>query len=96
MPHRISILGELTAWIAHELKQPLAAIVTNGHAAQRWLEANVRRRRGAPNEHAHRRRCALSGGQLLFGKLPSTRQCRLLNCSMERSCFSVPKSRGAT
>ena len=34
---RISVLGELTASIAHELNQPLAAIVTNGQAAQRWL-----------------------------------------------------------
>jgi predicted ATPase/signal transduction histidine kinase len=34
---RISMLGELTASIAHELKQPLAAIVTNGNAVQRWL-----------------------------------------------------------
>jgi C4-dicarboxylate-specific signal transduction histidine kinase len=34
---RISMLGELTASIAHELSQPLAAIVTNGEAAQRWL-----------------------------------------------------------
>lgn len=34
---RISMLGELTASIAHELKQPLAAIVTNGEAVQRWL-----------------------------------------------------------
>jgi len=38
---RISMLGELTASIAHELKQPLAAIVTNGHAAQRWLDRPV-------------------------------------------------------
>lgn len=34
---RISMLGELTASIAHELKQPLAAIVTHGQAVQRWL-----------------------------------------------------------
>jgi C4-dicarboxylate-specific signal transduction histidine kinase len=38
---RISVLGELTASIAHELKQPLAAIVTNGQAAQRWLDRPV-------------------------------------------------------
>jgi PAS domain S-box-containing protein len=34
---RISTLGELTASIAHEVNQPLAAIVTNGEAALRWL-----------------------------------------------------------
>lgn len=38
---RISMLGELAASIAHELKQPLAAIVTNGQAAQRWLDRPV-------------------------------------------------------
>jgi C4-dicarboxylate-specific signal transduction histidine kinase len=34
---RVTVLGELTASIAHELNQPLAAIVLNGNAAQRWL-----------------------------------------------------------
>jgi C4-dicarboxylate-specific signal transduction histidine kinase len=35
---RISMLGELTASIAHELKQPLAAICINGQAGLRWLD----------------------------------------------------------
>jgi C4-dicarboxylate-specific signal transduction histidine kinase len=35
---RISMLGELTASIAHELNQPLAAVKTSGEAAQRWLD----------------------------------------------------------
>ncbi len=34
---RVATLGELTASIAHEVNQPLAAIVTNGEAALRWL-----------------------------------------------------------
>jgi PAS domain S-box-containing protein len=34
---RVSTLGELTASIAHEVNQPLAAVVTNGEAALRWL-----------------------------------------------------------
>ncbi|MCY1017168.1 PAS domain-containing sensor histidine kinase [Pyxidicoccus sp. MSG2] len=34
---RLSMLGELTASIAHEVNQPLAAIVTNGAAGARWL-----------------------------------------------------------
>ncbi|MDF7776426.1 PAS domain S-box protein [Sphingomonas sp. AOB5] len=34
---RVSMLGELTASIAHEVNQPLAAIATSGSAAQRWL-----------------------------------------------------------
>jgi C4-dicarboxylate-specific signal transduction histidine kinase len=35
---RISTLGELATSIAHEVKQPLAAIVTNGETSLRWLE----------------------------------------------------------
>jgi len=34
---RVTAMGELAASIAHELNQPLAAIVTNGHASLRWL-----------------------------------------------------------
>ena len=34
---RISLLGEMTASIAHELNQPLSAIVSNANAAQRFL-----------------------------------------------------------
>lgn len=34
---RVTTLGELTASIAHELNQPLGAIVTNGHACLRLL-----------------------------------------------------------
>ncbi len=34
---RVSTLGELTASIAHEINQPLGAILTNGEAALLWL-----------------------------------------------------------
>ncbi|MCP3139412.1 PAS domain-containing sensor histidine kinase [Pyxidicoccus xibeiensis] len=34
---RLSMLGELTASIAHEVNQPLAAIAANGAAGARWL-----------------------------------------------------------
>ena len=36
---RVMTLGELTASIAHEVNQPLAAIVANGNACLRWLGA---------------------------------------------------------
>src|SRR5437762_5873072 len=36
---RVTTLGELTASIAHEVNQPLAAVVTNGNASLRWLAA---------------------------------------------------------
>ena len=35
---RVSMLGELTASIAHEVNQPLGAILTNGEATLRWLD----------------------------------------------------------
>lgn len=34
---RVTVLGELTASIAHELNQPLGAIAASGDAALRWL-----------------------------------------------------------
>lgn len=36
---RIATMGELTASIAHEINQPLTAVVTNGSACLRWLAA---------------------------------------------------------
>ena len=35
----IATVSELAASIAHEISQPLAALVANGHAIQRWLSA---------------------------------------------------------
>jgi C4-dicarboxylate-specific signal transduction histidine kinase len=50
---RISSLGELTASIAHEVNQPLAAITANGEAALRWLRRtppDIDRLRGLTEE----------------------------------------------
>jgi C4-dicarboxylate-specific signal transduction histidine kinase len=47
---RLTTLGELTASIAHEVNQPLAAIVTNSNACLRWLAtqpANLEKTRQA-------------------------------------------------
>ena len=38
---RLTTLGELTASIAHEVNQPLAAIVTNGDAGLLWLNREI-------------------------------------------------------
>ena len=35
---RVTTLGELTASIAHEVNQPLAAVVANAEACLRWLD----------------------------------------------------------
>jgi len=38
---RVATMGELTASIAHEVNQPLAAVITNGEACLRWLGRTV-------------------------------------------------------
>jgi PAS domain S-box-containing protein len=37
--NRVTTMGQLTASIAHEVNQPIAATVTNAQAALRWLDA---------------------------------------------------------
>ena len=37
--NRVATMGQLTASIAHEVKQPIAATATNAEAALRWLGA---------------------------------------------------------
>src|SRR6202022_3479478 len=46
---RVTTLGEMTASIAHEINQPLAAVVANAEACLRWLG------RGTPDLDAARR-----------------------------------------
>jgi PAS domain S-box-containing protein len=38
---RVTTLGELTASIAHEVNQPLAAVVANAEACVRWLDREI-------------------------------------------------------
>ena len=38
---RVTTLGELTASIAHEVNQPLAAVITSGNACLRWLDGQT-------------------------------------------------------
>jgi hypothetical protein len=37
---QVATVGELAASIAHEVNQPLAAVVANGHACLRWLSSS--------------------------------------------------------
>jgi C4-dicarboxylate-specific signal transduction histidine kinase len=37
---RVMSMGELVASIAHEISQPLTAVVTHGHACREWLSAS--------------------------------------------------------
>ena len=36
--YRLSLLGEVSGWFAHEISQPLAAIVAAGMSGRRWLD----------------------------------------------------------
>jgi C4-dicarboxylate-specific signal transduction histidine kinase len=47
--NRVTMMGELTASIAHEVNQPLAGVVANAEAGLRWLN------RGTPDLDAARR-----------------------------------------
>jgi PAS domain S-box-containing protein len=47
--NRVTTMGQLTASIAHEVNQPLAAVVANAEACLRWLD------RGTPDLNAARR-----------------------------------------
>ena len=38
--NRVSTMGELTASLAHEIKQPIGAVVTNAQACLRFLDRN--------------------------------------------------------
>jgi C4-dicarboxylate-specific signal transduction histidine kinase len=38
--NRVSMMGELSASVAHEVNQPLSGIVSNGSACLRWLAAD--------------------------------------------------------
>ena len=59
---RMTTLGELTAWIAHEVNQPLAGIVTNGTACLQWLAPEEPGfGRGAQLGRGHDQRCAAGG-----------------------------------
>jgi len=39
--NRVSVMGELTASIAHEVNQPLSGVVSNGSACLRWLAGDT-------------------------------------------------------
>ncbi len=76
---RVALLGELMASIAHEVTQPLAAVVASGDAGMRWL------RRAEPNvdeaiaafsimiAEARRAGDIVAGTRAMAAKAPGTR-----------------------
>ena len=75
--NRITTMGELSASIAHEVNQPIAATVTNAQAALRWLRAQppdldeVRASLGRIAEDGKRAGNVISGIRALINKVPS-------------------------
>jgi len=54
--NRVAVMGQLTASIAHEVNQPLAAIATSGDACRRWLTRdppNIEKARQAIDRIVH-------------------------------------------
>src|SRR5215468_6565370 len=38
--NRLATMGQLSAWIAHDVSQPLVSVMTSGNAGLRWLAAD--------------------------------------------------------
>ena len=74
--NRLTTMGQLTASIAHEVNQPIAAAVTNAYAALRWLRTSppdleeVRRSLGQIIESGRRAGDVIDGIRALIKKAP--------------------------
>jgi signal transduction histidine kinase len=77
---RVTTLGELTASIAHEINQPLTAIVGNASAGLRWLSGDspnldeAREAIGRIVRDGNRASDVISRMRALFKKAPMTRE----------------------
>ena len=74
--NRVTTMGEMSASIAHEVNQPIAATVTNAQAALRWLRAQppdldeVRASLSRIVEDGKRAGNVISGIRALINKVP--------------------------
>ncbi len=82
---RFTTVGAMTASIAHELRQPLAAIVTNGNAGLRWLDrpapdlTEVRAALQRMVSEGHRASEIISSIRAMFGKRQQQRSSVSIN-----------------
>ena len=73
---RLTTMGAMVASIAHEIRQPLAAVVANSHAGTRWLtreEPNLGEVRAALEsigENGHRANEVITSISAMFKKIP--------------------------
>jgi hypothetical protein len=100
---RLSSMGELSASIAHEVGQPLAAIVTNSQAGRADAQARRRRRRRAEGDLRRRAPRCLARPTRWCGACArcwrstpsSSRRWTCGSRSRKRSCWSSPRRGGA-
>jgi C4-dicarboxylate-specific signal transduction histidine kinase len=85
---RVATMGHLTASIAHEIRQPLAATVTNAQAALRWLARQppdleeARQALGRIEEIGHRAGDVLARIRALIQKTPPRKDRLDLNAAI--------------
>src|SRR3982074_3020275 len=74
--NRVATMGHLAASIAHEVNQPIAAVVTTAHAALRWLGGHplIWRRSGRPSMLSSR--TAIEPAMSSAASAPSSRRGR--------------------
>jgi PAS domain S-box-containing protein len=83
--NRVTTMGQLTASIAHEINQPIAAAVINAEAALRWLHAQPPDLKEAGDalslivEDATRAGNVIGGIRALIKKVPPRRVCLDIN-----------------
>jgi PAS domain S-box-containing protein len=83
--NRVMVLGEMTASIAHEINQPIAAVITNANAGLRWLGARppdldeVRQTLGRIVRDGTRAGEVIGGIRALVKKMPPRRELLDLN-----------------
>jgi PAS domain S-box-containing protein len=85
---RVATMGELTASIAHEVNQPLTAVVSDAGACMRWLERNVpdlyeaRKSLERIIENGHRAGDVIKGIRSLVRKTPGDKERLNINDSV--------------
>jgi signal transduction histidine kinase len=76
---RLTTMGAMVASIAHEIRQPLAAVVANSHAGTRWLTreepdlGEVRAALESIGENGHRANEVITSISAMFKKNPERR-----------------------
>jgi PAS domain S-box-containing protein len=83
--NRVSMLGEMAASLAHEIKQPLAAVITSANSCAQWLThepPNLERARAAAvriDQYGNRATEIIDRIRSFYTKSPQQRDCVVVN-----------------